>query len=210
VHVRASDQDRDPEVIELPRVVFPVELEPPQGFEPEQAATWPRVVGRLEWVEGRLLFMPPSGRDQSQTVSDVVAVLVAWAHDNPEVSVGSNETGMKLGDDVRAADAAVWRTTDLPEQPDMLPRKPPLLAVEVAGRDDTEDALREKAAWYRDHGVPTVWILFPASREVLVVDAEATRRFRGGDRLAAPSRMDGLTPDVASLFRQVLRSASTP
>lgn len=210
MHVRARDQDRDPEVIELPRVVFPVELEPPQGFMPEHASTWPVVAGRLEWVEGRLLFIPPCGRDQAQTVSDVVAVLVAWAHDKRSLAVCSNEAGMKLGDDVRSADAAVWRAEDLPDDADMLPRMPPLLAVEVAGRDDTEDALREKAAWYRDRGVPTVWILFPALREVLVVDDGATRRFRAGDRLAAPAQMDGLEPAVTTLFRQVLRGTATP
>jgi len=210
VHVLARDQDRDPEVIELPHVIFPVALEPPSGFVPDRVSTWPRVVGRLEWVEGRLLFMPPSGRDQSQTVSDAVDVLAAWAHARADLCVHTNEAGMKLGDDVRAADVAVWRVADLPDDPDMLPRKPPLLAVEVAGRDDSESSLRAKAAWYREHGVPTVWILLPDSREVIVLDTAADRRFRGTEPVTAPAGCDGLTPPVATLFRQVLRGTAKP
>ena len=206
MHVRARDEDRDPEVIELHRVIFPVELARPAGFAPERPSTWPSVDGRLELVQGRLLFMPPTGRAQSQTVADVVAVLQAWGTTRPDPSIQTNEAGMKLGDDVRAADAAVWRMTDLPSDPDLLPRTPPLLVVEVAGRDDSEASLRAKAAWYLAHGVSTVWILLPPTREVLVL-TEAEARFSGAQHLPAPAALDGLTPAVADLFRQVERSA---
>src|SRR5438128_9527336 len=36
-------------------------LGPPEGFRPEEPASWPRIDGRLEWVGGRLLYMPPCG-----------------------------------------------------------------------------------------------------------------------------------------------------
>jgi Uma2 family endonuclease len=133
-------------------------------------------------------------------------VLTAWAHDRDEISVLTNEAGMKLGDDVRAADAAVWRAADLPDDPDVLPRRPPLLAVEVAGRDDTEPQLRTKAAWYREHGVPTVWILLPTTREALVIADDRELRFGRDDRLPSPTALDDLSPTVASLFRQVSRA----
>ena len=49
------------ETIPVPSSVpFPVELEPPEGFRPEEPASWPRIDGRLEWVGGRLLYMPPA------------------------------------------------------------------------------------------------------------------------------------------------------
>ena len=61
------------ETITLPRAVrFPVELLPPEGFDAERLETWPRVAGRLEYVEGRLLFMPPSGDVQQDVVTDVI------------------------------------------------------------------------------------------------------------------------------------------
>ena len=56
----------------LPGTVrYPVELVPPDGFDPARVETWPRIDGRLEWVEGRLLFMPPCGERQALTVTDV-------------------------------------------------------------------------------------------------------------------------------------------
>ena len=50
---------------------YPVELVPSGGFDPARVETWPRIDGRLEWVEGRLLFMPPCGERQALTVTDV-------------------------------------------------------------------------------------------------------------------------------------------
>jgi len=41
-----------------------VELDPPLGFDPARLEAWPAVEGRLRWVEGRLLYMPPCGDRQ--------------------------------------------------------------------------------------------------------------------------------------------------
>src|SRR6266852_5369533 len=142
-------------------VRFPVELTPPDGFDPARLETWPRVEGRLEWVAGRLLYMPPCGELQSLTVTDLVGTLSGWGRSHPECAVGTNEAGMLLRDDVRAADAAVLRRADMgPVRPGVW-RVPPLLAAEVAGRDEGEEALREKARWYLEMGVLVAWILLP-------------------------------------------------
>ena len=61
------------ETITAPRTVrLPVELLPPDGFDPARLETWPSVAGRLEFFEGRLLYMPPCGDVQQDTVTDVV------------------------------------------------------------------------------------------------------------------------------------------
>ncbi len=75
---------------------------------------------------------------------------------------------MHLGEDSRAADAGVWRRRPGPLRRGFR-REPPLLAVEVSGRDDTRDALREKARWYLAAGVPVIWIALPDERRVGVV-----------------------------------------
>jgi Uma2 family endonuclease len=193
------------DTVTVPRSVrFPVELVPPDGFDPARLETWPRVEGRLEWVGGRLLYMPPCGREQAGTVSDSNFALSLWGRTHPEFFVGTNEAGMRLGGDSRGADVGVWR-----RQPGPLGggfwREPPLLAVEVAGCDDTLEALREKAAWYLAHGVPVVWIVLPDEREVVVVSAAGETRHRMGERLPPHSDLPDLTPDVAELFRQVSR-----
>jgi Uma2 family endonuclease len=192
---------RSDDVIRVPASVrFPVELVPPEGFDPARLETWPRVEGRLEWVGGRLLYMPPCGEMQQATVADVVGVLIPWQRPHPEFSVGTNEAGMRLGDDSRGADAGVWR-----QRPRGwgFRREPPVLAVEVAGQDENADALREKARWYLAQGVPVVWVVLPGEREVIVVTASGETRHAIGDRLAAHRDLPGLEPEVAELFRQV-------
>src|SRR2546428_12669669 len=67
------------ETIPVPASVrFPVELEPPEGFRPEEPASWPRIDGRLEWVGGRLLYMPPRRRVHQGESGRGVAVLRQW------------------------------------------------------------------------------------------------------------------------------------
>jgi hypothetical protein len=124
------------EMIQIPRAVrFPIELLPPAGFDEERPETWPRLSGRLEWVEGRLLYVPPCGELQQAAVIDVVISLGIWIRANPAFVLGTNEAGMRLGGATRAADAAIWRRTDFAFS-DGLARRPPLLAVEVSGADE--------------------------------------------------------------------------
>ena len=175
MNIEVRGQDRSPVVIQLPNVLFPVQLAVPTGFDPGRRETWPRLEGRLEYVEGRLLYVPPTGGNQSKTVFDVALALGAWAAGHPEFVVGANEAGMKIGDDVRAADIAIWRTGDIGPG-DEIARKAPVLAIEVAGRDDTEEILREKAAWYGDRGVDAVWLVIAGAREVIVRDAGGETR----------------------------------
>jgi Uma2 family endonuclease len=187
----------------VPRSVrLPVDLIPPEGFDPARLETWPRVEGRLEWVGGRLRWMPPCGERQSRTVIDVAVALGAWMRSHPEFAVGSNEAGMHLGDDTRAADVGVWRRRPGPLRSGFS-LEPPVLAVEVTGKDETLAALREKADWYLAAGVPVVWIALPVEREVVVVTAAGETRHGLGERLPRHPALPDLEPEVAELFRQV-------
>src|SRR2546427_706221 len=89
--------------------------------------------------------MPPCGDRQQYTVADVVATLIIWVRAHPEFAVGTNEAGMHLGDDSRAADAAIWRRTRADVYEGGFQVRPPLLAVEVGGRDERKPsrAVRE-------------------------------------------------------------------
>ncbi len=196
--------DVDEETIPVPGTVrFPVELTPPEGFDPARLETWPRVAGRLEWVRGRLLYMPPCGDRQQYTVADVVATLIIWVRAHPEFAVGTNEAGMHLGGDSRAADAAIWRRTRADVYEGGFQVRPPLLAVEVGGRDERKPQLREKAQWYLGAGTPIVWLVLPAEREVLVITSDGERRFGPGEQLPADPRLPGLAPVTDELFVQI-------
>ena len=190
------------EVTVVPRIALrlPLELPVPEAFDVSAPETWPEVTGRLEFVDGRLEYMPPCGEIQQRTAVDVLTELNLWRRERPGFAVGGNEAGMLLGGEVRAADAAVWCASPASNG---FARTAPLLAVEVAGVDDTVDLLRGKARWYLDHGVPTVWIVVPNVRRVMVLTREGETEWAEEATLPEPIGLDGLSPLVASFFRQL-------
>ncbi|HHH28039.1 MAG TPA: Uma2 family endonuclease, partial [Polyangiaceae bacterium] len=193
------------EELRVPRgaIELPLRVPIPPGFDAERLETWPVVEGRLEYVAGGLWFMPPCGDDQQDVAADLVAELGLWRRAHDDFIVGSNEAGMKLGDEVRAADAAVWRKADLGPRTGGLRRVAPVLAAEVAGRDDTVEMLQRKARWYLGHGVEVVWILVPKARSVLVVTNDGEVEHGPDDTIVAHPALPGLAPRVADLFRQL-------
>ena len=199
------DFDAYNEPVPVPRggIRFPLELQPPPGFRPEDPSTWPDVVGRLEFVGGRLLFMPPCGDDQQDVASSVTMVLSRWRESHPEYRVGSNEAGMQLGGELRGADAAVWRKDALPPRSGGYRKVAPLLAVEIAGREEGEPVLTEKAGWYLEHGVSTVWLVFPQTREVLVVRSGSSVRLQADEAIPEAPELPGLAPRISEFFAQL-------
>jgi Uma2 family endonuclease len=196
--------ERYEETISVPRAIrFPVELIPPEGFDPQRLETWPRVEGRLEYVGGRLLYMPPCGQMQSYTVTDVVAILAPWVRTHPDFVVGTNEAGLLLHGDTRAVDVGVWRRQEVGLPGHQLHRVPPVLAIEVAGEEEDEAALREKATWYLRAEVQAVWIVLPEQRRVVVIKPDGEQRCGTGDTIASHPALPDLTPRVDAFFVQI-------
>jgi len=197
--------DRYSEPVPVPRggIRFPLELTPPDGFRAEEPLTWPTVAGRLEYTAGRLWLMPPCGDEQQDVAASLVGVLEPWSLEHPDYVVGANEAGIILGGEVRGADAAVWRRADAGPRTGGYRRSAPILAVEVAGRDEGEVELLGKARWYLEHGVQIVWIVLPAERAVVIVDARATTRLADSETIEAREELPGLTTPVRRLFRQL-------
>lgn len=185
------------------RVRYPIELHPPPGFRPDDAVTWPRVDGRLEYVGGRLLYMPPCGDLQQDVVVDAAFLLREWSGAHPEFVVGANEAGMILGGETRAADVARWRKADLGPHTGGYRRVAPVLAVEIAGQDEGETELAAKARWYLEHGVAAVWIVLPELREVIAITTAGETRHRMGERLPSHPGLPGLEPEVRQFFTQL-------
>jgi Uma2 family endonuclease len=157
VHLAAghrASRDAHAECLHFDRAAlrFPVELAIPRGFLPQDPATWPDVEGRLEYVDGGIRYMPPCGAVQQGVCADLTTVLGEWLRPHRDFFLGANEAGMIRGADVRAADAAIWRRADRGAIAPRSQRVAPLLAVEVAGEEEREPALRDKARWYLDAG----------------------------------------------------------
>lgn len=187
-------------------VQYPVTLRTPRRFRAERLETWPRVEGRLEFHEGKLLYMPPCADTQSDVVFSVNVLLGQWLKKHRDFVGATNEAGMLLQGSVRAADAAVWRKSDLGEHVrGTLRRVPPVLAVEVAGQDEDEGVLTEKAAWYLGCGVNVVWLVYPESRSVVLANAWSSERYAGRDTLRKQPSLPGLAPRVSEFFAQLAR-----
>ncbi len=201
--------DDDEIVLRKAGVRFPLELRP-EGFQADDLSTWPEVEGRLEFVSGRVLYMPPCADIQQEVAVDVVYVLRSWLEQHPEFVIGANEAGMKLGPDIRAADAALWRREAVGAASGRLRHSPPVLAVEIAGQDDDEDALRAKARWYLDNGVAVVWLVLPDTREVLVLHKSDETRLSSEQQLVSEPLLPGLTPRVALFFTQLDAGQRSP
>lgn len=104
---------------------------------------------------------------------------------------------------MRAVDAAVWRRSDVGVATGRVQHVAPLLAAEVSGIDEEEEILREKARWYRDHGVAIVWLVLPETREVVVIDATGESRLAVGQTVPPHVELPGLEPSIAAFFTQL-------
>ena len=198
--------ERYEETLPLTRAIkFPVELIPPDGFAPELTETWPKVDGRMEYVEGRLLYMPPCADIQQYVVLNVAGVIYNWLRAHPGFRAGTNEAGIKLKDTVRAADAAIWLGEAVGEPKGKVQDTPPILAVEVAGEDEDEAVLRAKSRWYLDNDVEVVWIVLPEVREVVVLTKATDQRCHSGETLPECLSLPELAPCVDELFSQLAR-----
>ena len=197
------DSEKTPFRLQRSHLRFPLPLKVPRGFRVDQPSSWPSVEGRLEFVQGELRYMPPCADYQQDVAATVVGLLWKWVAKHSEFIVAANEAGMMLGGEARGADAAVWRKQEAGTHRGTFRRVPPILAVEVAGEDEGEGSLREKAAWYISHGVRYVWLLFPRTRTALVLTADGEQRLKGRSRFAAAPELPGLRLTAQSLFSQL-------
>jgi Uma2 family endonuclease len=147
--------------------------------------------------------MPPCGDEQQDIVADVVITLGSWVRRNPGFVLGTNEAGMRIADATRAADAAIWRRADVGAHTGGPRRHAPILAVEVAGQDDTETYLRDKARWYLSVGAQVVWLVLPETREVVVLTADDETRLARDATIPPHPALPGLAPAVRELFIQL-------
>ena len=183
---------------------FPIELEPPADFQVDDPGTWPHIAGRLEYVDGRLLWMPPCGLSQQLVAVNVTGLLRDWRRNHREFLVGGNEAGLLFGTDARGAEAAVWRRDMLGStDTDAFVSVPPILVVEVGGREEGERTLRAKARWYLARRVHVVWIVLPRTRRVLVMTNDGETRHAKGDLLPSHPELPDLTPIVDQFFEQL-------
>ena len=199
--IDAAEETMDAAVWRL--VKLPVELRTPKGFDPDRVETWPRVEGRMEYVGGRLLYMPPCGEVQSSLTARVVGVLMPWARVHQSFWVGTNEAGVALGGDRRGADAAVYRRRPGQQLSDGFAREAPALAVEVEGKYEGSAVLRRKARWYLEHGTEVVWLVLQKAHEIVVVTRDGEARYGKGETIPEHPALPGLVVSVDEIYEDL-------
>jgi Uma2 family endonuclease len=166
---------------------LPMTFEDAARLDPDRD---PGEVAAGEWI--------PMSRNtwrHAEILINVGALLKEWARRSPGWRVGGGDPGAKLTrdpDTLRGPDVAVIREERRPTGRGVEGwlEGAPDLAVEVQGDDQPQSAVLRKAQEYLAAGALMVWVVEPATRQVMVVTPpdrfvvlEAEETLDGGDAL---------------------------
>jgi Uma2 family endonuclease len=170
---------------------------------------------RYELVSGRRLRMPPTELRHELIAHDLLYVLKRFVTAAGLGSVSLPQTGFVLNrpdqpDTVLVPALAFMRAERMtPTQAatssiDYLLRLVPDLVVEVAASGQHRPALAEKTALWLGAGVRSVWVVWPARRQVdcwhLGPDGQEGRTLNADERLDDEDIVPGFSYLVAHLF----------
>jgi len=99
---------------------------------------------------------------------------------------------------ILAPDLAIW-PGNTPPPWNHIPHVIPLLAIEVVSDSQSLAELSIKAQFYRNAGVPEVWVIDHATRVVEIWNAAGTTTITDGDDLTSPL-LPGFSLAVATLL----------
>jgi Uma2 family endonuclease len=158
---------------------------------------------RTELDEGALISMPPAGWDHGDSETEILAILRNYVKKHRLGKVLSGDTGFRLRDDtVRSPDIAFVRQERVAAlQSKGFARGAPDLAVEIFSPSDSVAQLMRKVKQYFAAGCHTVWIVYPETQEVHVIEASgADRLLRREDTLEAPELLPGFSIRAGEFF----------
>ena len=160
---------------------------------------------RTELDEGELIAMPPAGEDHGYRLTEFASILHDHAKRNRLGRVYSGDTGFRLSPGtVRAPDVAFVRQERLDEiKSKGFAKGAPDLAVEIFSPSDNVRQLMRKVKQYFAAGTHTVWIVYPESSEVQLLEATGTDRLlQGSDPIEAPELLPSFSVPASEFFEQ--------
>ena len=174
----------------------------------EQALTaedfWATYAGNpYELINGKAVEMAPAGGMHGSITRRIGALLGDFVDDHELGEVFGAETGFRLGDDLRGADAAFvtqarWETVT---EPDKFVPFAPDLAVEVVSPNDTAADIHRKVVLYLTNGTRLVWVVYPELRQVVVHYPDQTAQTINEDQsLGGGEVLPGLKITVSKIF----------
>jgi Uma2 family endonuclease len=162
-------------------------------------------IGRCELVDGRIVYMHPTGHPHGSYESNFSHVLRSFVDARRCGKVLVGEVGVytrRDPDTVRGADvvfisgerhAKIESSSYLDIAPDLI--------VEILSPDDRWNAVMEKVGEYLKIGVRLIWVADPKLQAVHAYRSLTdVRTFAGNDRLPGDDVLPGFSVDVAELF----------
>jgi Uma2 family endonuclease len=164
----------------------------------EEFEQLPDEPGKLEFLDGELIQLPPAKRRHME-ISRRIQILLMRAVDKAGVSASLgavyHETGYKFG-------TRAWL------QPDVsIPHRDhpggdyfesaPALAVEVISKSNTAEQMDRKMKIYLTNGGSEVWLVYPNTRRVWVFREGHAEQFQS---VLRTSLLPGLEIDLSQLF----------
>lgn len=167
----------------------------------EFAATMARAGWRapMELIDGEVIVIPPSGADAAFAQTELVHRLRDWQMASSQRGRVLADVFIRIGQGFLAPDVAWWADG---REPDIGPgavQTVPNLVVEVLSPATRANDLGPKRDEYLEAGVRELWLVDPAGRSVLRVNAEHEHRLAARDTLGSPL-LPGLAVTVAELF----------
>ena len=153
----------------------------------------------MELINGEVVVIAPSGGDASLAQTELVHRLRAWQGGRQAAGRVPTDVFIRVGAGYLAPDAAWWGPGNEPTiRPGALDRVPDLV-IEVLSPATRDNDLGAKRRQYLDAGVRESWLVDPAERSVMIVDATADRRVLRDGVITSPL-LPGLAVPAADLF----------
>jgi Uma2 family endonuclease len=153
----------------------------------------------LELIDGEVVIIPPAGGDASLAQTEVVHRLRVWQDSSGGAGRVLTDVFVRIGEAFLAPDVAWWAAGREPAIGPGAIGSVPDLVVEVLSPATRENDLGPKRERYAGAGVKELWLVDPANRLVLVVEALLERWLRADEELES-SLLPGFSLPVRDLF----------
>ena len=168
--------------------------------------------GKVELVRGELRVTPPPGAPHGTAAINLVLMLANHVKANGLGRVFADSFGYiltQLPRTVRVPDLSFVRADRLPPEgigPGLL-RFAPDLAVEVLSPSESASELEEKLADYTVSGTRLIWVVDPARRTVMILNAvQPVRWLQENEILNGDEVVPGFSCKVAEIFEGIART----
>jgi Uma2 family endonuclease len=161
-----------------------------------------------ELDEGRVIEMSPTGFPHAILVARIAYLLLRHVEETGSPYWVAEGSGFGLGPaTVRIPDVFVIRkepVANVEGAASGVLKSPPEIAVEVVSPNEKASQLERKVHQYLSAGTPSVWVVYPESKHVMVYRLSGTREeFGSSDRLTEPEVLPQLALEIDEIFREL-------